>query len=244
MKWVVATLVFANLMAFYWFSSQPGGQRVEPLSTLSEPDVGLLALVTELPAAPTTPPLEIVPGVADIAAPGHSEFDGPDQCWALGPVIDESVLQRLASEMDEFGYTLTAREAAAEAGVAAGFWVYIAPLETVAALGAKRRQLAAEQIEYFVFHNGNLKNGISLGYFVSEENARARQKVLELRGIKVQVDSSENVVSSYWMLLSTGAFESLSPEFWADMNRLSPDMEVQSVACGGGKGKKVSPEAV
>lgn len=234
MRWLVAIIMLANLIVYYWFNSQSVPVSAE--SKLSQPrsNIPTLLLLSEIEPKhirvnAVSPPELTGPGMGNVDTSANLQSLPIDECWALGPVIDESIPQRLASEMSNFGFTVTAREA--QASSQPGFWVYLPPYSTVDALEAQRQALAALGVENFLFRNGKLENGISLGYFNSEKNARAKQKELELKGFNGRIDTSENIASSVWMLMSEQAFESLSNEFWVDMSKLSPDLEVQGMAC-------------
>lgn len=234
MKWLLATIVLANLIVYYWWSGQTGSVSggLKPSPTRLE--IPSLVLLSETQPkhirAAVQSPTELTGrefGDVDTSVMQGSLSDGG--CWALGPVIDQAIVQSLASELGNFGFTITAREAGD--GGSPGFWVYLPPFSNADALKAQRQALTAQGIGNFLFRNGKLKNGIALGYFSSEENARARQKELALKGFESQIDLSENIAPSAWMLLSAQAFASLSDGFWIDMNQLSPDLEVQTMAC-------------
>ncbi|MBV1930561.1 MAG: hypothetical protein KUG71_02500 [Porticoccaceae bacterium] len=230
----MATIVLANFIVYYWFNGQSAPVSDGFESSQPRLDIPSLVLLSEVEskhirAIVESPPERTEPGLSNVNTSANQLNLGIGECWALGPVIDESIPQRLASEMGNFGFIVTARKPGVSSQ--SGFWVYLPPFSTFGALEAQRQALVALEIENFVIRNGKLKNGISLGYFNSEENARAKQAELALKGFRGQIDTSENIASSVWMSMSAQAFESLSNEFWLDMNRISPDLEVQGVAC-------------
>lgn len=234
MKWLLATIVLANLIVYYWWSGQTGSVSGGLKPSRARLEVPSLVLLSEAGPRPVRAIVQNPPeltgrefGDADTSVTQGGLADG--ECWALGPVIDQAIVQRLASELGGSGFTVTAREVGG--GSSPGFWVYLPPFSNADALKARRQALTAQGIDNFQFSNGKLKNGISLGYFSSEKNARAKQKELALKGFRGLIDTSENIASSVWMLMSAQAFESLSDGFWIDMNQLSPDLEAQTMAC-------------
>lgn len=234
MRWLIATIVLANLIVYYWFNGQSAPVSDGFDSSQPRLDIPSLVLLSELEskhirAIAESPPERAEPGLSNVNTSANQQSMVIDECWALGPVEDESIPQRLASEMGNFGFTVTARKL--EVGNQSGFWVHLPPFGTIDALEAQRRALAVLDVENFVVPSGKLKNGISLGYFNSEENARARQAELALKGFRAQIDTSKNIASSVWMSMSAQAFESLSNQFWVDMASLNPGLEVQGMDC-------------
>ena len=112
--------------------------------------------------------------------------------------------------------------------------MYIPPLNADELITAKRIELQNVGVDSYVFRDGRLKNGISLGYFNSAENAWALQKKLKSKGVQGRVDVSENIAESFWLTLSSEAMESLSKQFWLDMAKLNPSLELKSVDCDTG----------
>ena len=156
--------------------------------------------------------------------------ESASRCWKLGPVADEAIVQKLTSEMDALGMPVVAERPAKE--VQKGYWVYIPPLESGEASSAKRLELHSSGIGTFVSRDGELKNGINLGLFNSLANAQARQKDVASDGFVTEIDTSTNIPSGLWVVLSSRGRNSLSREFWLDMGRLHPDFEIVAVDCG------------
>ncbi|RLA42586.1 MAG: hypothetical protein DRR06_14120 [Gammaproteobacteria bacterium] len=171
-------------------------------------------------------------GVAATASNHHAGNTGSaSRCWKLGPVADEAIVEKLTSEMDALGMPVVA-ERPATTEVQTGYWVYIPPLEAGEASSAKRLELHSSGIGSFVSRDGELKNGINLGLFNSLANAQARQKDVAVDGFVTEIDTSTNIPSGLWVVLSSRGRNSLSREFWLDMGRLHADFEIVAVDCG------------
>lgn len=218
---MLATLVLCNLVLFSWFKSHSSlidiKQTAQQHKKNGIPSLTLLNSATALDL-----------NAKAFGAPGKTALS-EQRCWNIGPVVEQSLIQRVLSEINTSEVSISSRET----GVMAqpGFWVYISPLDTVELITAKRIELRDQGVESYVFRDGRLKNGISLGYFNSAENAWALQKKLKSKGIKGQVGVSENIAESFWLTLSSEAMESLSKEFWLDMAKLNPSLELKSVDC-------------
>ena len=224
MKWILAALVLCNLVLFSWF--KPNWSLTDIKQTAQEHSKSGIPSLTLLNSATA---LDLDAKASE--APGRTALT-KQRCWNIGPVVEQSLIQRVLSEINTSEVSISSRET----GVMAqpGFWVYIPPLDTVELITAKRIELRGRGIDSYVFRDGRLKQGISLGYFNSAKNAWALQKELESKGIKAQVDASENMAVSFWVTLSSLAMESLSKKFWLDMAKLNPSLEVKSVGCDTG----------
>ncbi len=223
MKWILAAVALCNLVAFYWFTYQLDEDPT--VATEQQPPRSGISSLTLINSS-----LDPAPDELAASSPQNKEALEHIDCWELGPVIEESIIRRLAGELSNFGMSIATRHTGLMAQ--AGYWVYIPPLASAEDIAAKKLELKAKAIDNFVFRDGLLKNGISLGYFNSYENADIRLSELTSIGIEAKLESSENIASSFWAVLPVEALESLSREFWLEMAKLNPKLKVKAVACG------------
>ena len=218
MKWVFANILLINLAIFYWSSLQPRDVATPP--TLDKPSNSEVVLLA--PVARNV--LPVASAMID-----HKVDPGADQCWRLGPVFDESIIDRLrgaqAVSIKVFDKEI------AETGIETGFRVYIPPFESAFVLAAKRRELHEQGVDNFFLRDGPFKNGLSLGYFSEEKNALMAQEALGLRGVEARVGVSKPVISSFWVLSVARGPDFLSSELWLELTMSNPGVKVAAVPC-------------
>lgn len=230
MKWLIAVIMLGNLIVFYWFNGglhSLGDGSARPEHGSSVPSLTLLAEARQLMNTRAMTgegiddhELEVLPGQKDIAM---------QRCWALGPVVDASIVQQLVSEMKGFELVVARRQT--DTRPYDGFWVRIPPLYAADVINGKSENLEARGIENFVFHDDTLNYGLSLGRFDSETEALARQKQAESSGYATEIEFLTQISTSFWVTLSSLAYESLSERFWLDIYESSPDLEAQAGFC-------------
>jgi len=263
MKWVLAVLLLANAVAFYWFNVPSGNSTatteaplpagVASLKLLSEssgqvtmappePDV-LPEVVTVTPVEPAVQLPDanentVPPSTAEASTEASTGVEAAlektpapplaKQCLRLGPIEDLEVTRQLAGQLNGMA-SMTTEDRKRKAP--RGFWVYLPPLASDEAIVAKQRELDAVGIDNFVFRQGDLASGISLGFFTAEENARAKQQAVIDQGFNADIQRADDTATSYWLWLPADARQSLSEEFWLEMGSRYTSVKLAEAEC-------------
>jgi len=111
------------------------------------------------------------------------------------------------------------------------YLVYMPPFDS--RVMAKERQEALKEagIRSSLYYKGDLKNGLSLGYFGSRQNAERRYEDLVAAGYEVVLKVAETQITRYWLELQGRDDAKLSQQFWRDMAQTFPDAGREEVAC-------------
>lgn len=111
------------------------------------------------------------------------------------------------------------------------YLVYMPPFDTRVMAKERREALREAGIRSSLYYKGDLKNGLSLGYFGSRQNAERRYKDLVAAGYKVELKIAETQITRYWLELQGRDDAKLSQQFWRDMAQTFPNAGREEVAC-------------
>jgi len=125
-------------------------------------------------------------------------LSGNRQCFSLGPfhTIEDKDQTRLL--LLEVSNRISERQT--QALVEKGYWVFMPPYESLLEANQVLFTLQALGLEdTSIVYDGDLKNAISLGYFMRQENAIRRQKGLEDRGYAPMIRVQRQPEPRYWL---------------------------------------------
>lgn len=206
LRWAVLVLLTLNVCYLLWsvVSPEPAVREAVPWPD-SVPALEVLSGDSGSPAVETTgePVVEVVPRIS--------------ACWRIGPFSEPE--QRAAFvESRLAGIPVAVLEEQQSLG---GDWrVFLPPAETREAAVALRESLQAaaaeaeESLESFVMTGGPRENGVSLGLFSQESNARSLASRAEALGLEVAVEREEASRAVEWL-------EVMVPDRWMDESRRS-----------------------
>lgn len=244
MKWILATVILLNIVV-YWRSVQVASDAAGARSvSLSASGGSTLILHEELVDAEV-----LAPGGADVRAlsPTSSRqlLPAPSAklptltpqpvavklvCLRIGPMPDLEGARGIADQLTQLNISVVIENH--EEVLSQNHWVYIPPLDSNEALKNMTRRLKEDGIESFVFHEGELKRGISLGFFNLEVNAANRRRDLAVKGYETEIQTIANKLSSFWLVISESEGRRLSNRFWRDMQRFETEIASEKIDCG------------
>lgn len=111
------------------------------------------------------------------------------------------------------------------------YLVYIPPFETRGMAKEMQAELKEAGMRSSLYYKGDLKNGLSLGYFGSRRNAERRYKHVLAAGYGVEQKAVETKRSRYWIELEVGDDAKLSQQFWRDMAEKFPNAATEKIKC-------------
>lgn len=138
-------------------------------------------------------------------------------CWMLGPFEDESTARTLQQRLLALEVDLQLKALATP--VAPDYWVYIEPQMSRKAALRLLRELQASQIDSFIIGEGELENGISLGFFPDEKSARKVQRARAEDGYAVKIKSVVRSAEELWVVLQVSEYNKLEPNQWQKLQR-------------------------
>lgn len=152
------------------------------------------------------------------------------QCLLVGPFAQQREVDNLVFKLGALNVAAAVKSREEE--VSSSFWVYLPPLLSEKAAARKLQELKSSGIDSFIFQDGELKNGISLGFFAARENALKRQRELAKAGYKTRIFSAPNLVRTYWVQMPAAAQRALADSFWKDLGASNPAISLERENCG------------
>ena len=125
-------------------------------------------------------------------------LSGSRRCFSLGPfnTIEDKDETRLL--LREVSTRISERQT--QALVEKGYWVFMPPYDSLLEANQALFSLQALGLEDIgIVHDGELKNSISMGYFMRQENALRRKKGLEDRGYEPMIRVQRQPEPRYWL---------------------------------------------
>ncbi len=138
-------------------------------------------------------------------------------CWMLGPFEDESNARILQQRLLALNVELQLETLATP--IASDYWVYIEPQMSRSAALRLLRELQASQIDSFLIGEGELENGISLGFFPDERSARKLQRMRAEDGYAAKIKPVVRNAEEWWAVLKDDEYSKLKPNQWKKLQR-------------------------
>ena len=178
---LVISLVVANLLLFAFQRNNPA---VQPETTVApavkkNSDIPTIHLFSEM-------------------MQDQGLLTGNRQCFSLGPFHSSEDKDEFRLLLQEVSTDISERQT--EALVEKGYWVFIAPYDSLLEANQALISLQALGLEDIgVIYEGEWKSAISLGYFMRQENAQRRKESLESRGYAPQIRVQRQGEPRYWL---------------------------------------------
>jgi len=177
----VIALFVANLLLLGFQSSKPPAQ----------PETTAKKTVVEESGVPTIHLFNEMMQDQDL-------MSGNRLCFSLGPFHSSKDRNEVRISLLEVSASMTERET--QALVEKGYWVFLPPYASL--LEANQVLLSLQALglkDIAVIYDGDLKNAISLGYFMRQENALKRKKGLEDRDYAPLIRVQRQAEPRYWL---------------------------------------------
>lgn len=136
---------------------------------------------------------------ASAGMPAAVPVDRPSQCLMLGPFSEAVSARQLLGRLEGLDISADLKQQSLAADPI--YWVYLAPLQSRKAALAMLKTLQSKRIDSFLITSGDLKYGISLGYFRSEEAAYQVEAARQKQGFDARVMRKERTREVIWAVL-------------------------------------------
>ena len=152
---------------------------------------------------------------------------GNRQCFSLGPFHSSEDKDEFRLLLQEVSTRINERQT--EALVEKGYWVFIAPYDSLLEANQELISLQALGLEDIgVVFDGKWKNAISMGYFMRQENAQQRKESVENRGYETLIRVQRQGEPRYWLDFEQNPGSSLIA---LDMQNRPNDFMQRSLPC-------------
>lgn len=233
MRWIFIVLLMCNGIYFLWqnylvkdvapvepVAVKQVGASVPPLTLLSEDEGALRRALAESPeksqpkaASANTRPAE----------------EGPEICWQIGPFKEEVSGKLVVSRLAALDINLELQPM--EVVDKPDYWVHIPPRVSRKDAIKLLKELQVKNIDSFLITEGELENGISLGFFTQLERA---EKVLEQRkkqGYNAIIKTVPRAHTELWAVFNEGEYGKFSDTLWEKITKGNQGLERRKNYC-------------
>lgn len=211
LKWLLGILLIVNI-ALPVYMLWGGGMREDASAQQTLPAFN----TDKIKLLKTIPPVAVK---ADAICMQWGEFSGSD-------------LARATEALDVLN--LGDRRSSHEVEHASGYWVYISPLKTHAALDKKVAELKSLGIaDYYVVQDaGPWQNAISLGVFKTEDAARNQFDKMKNKGVR-SAEMGERISSLKFIVFDFKGLDASIAAKITELQKQFEDSELKPVPCAG-----------
>ena len=222
MRWLLIILLMCNGIYFVW------------QGYLIERQVQAKFRVTE-----STEYIESLELFNDRSIDARAKINSPDLlvrnkeeldiCWMIGPFKELISSKQVAGRMASLDIELEVVELTVQGSP--DYWVHIAPMPTRKLALKKLRELQSNKVDSYLVTEGELANGISLGFFASKARADAVYEQRKRQGYTPTVRTVPRVHTEIWLVSGLSEGEKISDQLWETMKEGNSGLERRKNYC-------------
>lgn len=214
LRWLVVGLLLCNLTYFFL----AGRDAVPAMADAADVEGAELKLLAEQPGANRE---RSVASTAVVAQ--------PPVCHMIGPFKEKisarQIKDRLkALDVEVKTYQLQVPEKP-------DYWVHLGPMRSRKEALDVLRELQGKKIDSFLITEGDLINGISLGFFTREELAQAVQRQRREQGYEAKIRQVPRFSLELWEVLDAEQYGRLSDALWQKVKSGTEGLELRKNSC-------------
>jgi len=111
------------------------------------------------------------------------------------------------------------------------YWVHLGPMRSRREALDMLRELQAKKVDSFLITEGELVNGISLGFFTREELAQAIQKQRREQGYDAKIHQIPRFSSQLWEVFVGDRYNKLTQDIWQKVKAGTEGLELRKNSC-------------
>ncbi len=242
MRWIFIVLLMCNGIYFLWQNyllqgDLPGGMSTPPAAGAAELSLVLLAEVEGVsPERPEPEAQEVVvePPVGDMSEDDNEPEPvlapaEPGICWQIGPFKEEVSGKQVMSRLASLDIALQLQSV--EIPGKPDYWVHLPPQVSRKAAIKLLRELQAKKIDSFLITEGDLANGLSLGFFTEEARAKKVYDQRVKQGYGAQIKVVPRMYTELWAVFDTGEYGKFSDALWQTIKEGNKGLERRKNYC-------------
>lgn len=231
LRWLVLGLLLCNGIYFLWQhqAASVSVAAVEPVKAQGDPLV-LLSEAGKGGAAQSAPqPQEDRP--AEPAAPPAPIAEAPAQpvCHMIGPFKERISARQVKDRLQALDITVNTYQLNVPSKP--DYWVHLGPMRSRKEALEALRELHSKNIDSFLITEGDLVNGISLGFFTREDLAQAVLKQRRAQGYDAKIQEVPRFSEELWDVFAEGEYSKFSDQLWQEISAGTQDLELRKNLC-------------
>ena len=213
MRIIALFLLVVNLALVAWFQFSSAAKNPVQLAENKQP-------------GPSLNNLEMVKGPSKLTS---EDLDASLACYQIGEFNDKNVADQVLARLKALEIGSTIRPVEREE--IKDYWVYLRPFASFQAARKELASLNLQGVDSFIFAEGELRNGLSLGVFSSRVNAsKVFERVTEL-GYNPQIRESFQTITTYHIKLDQQGSAFFNQSIEDTILSRYPGIEVAKAAC-------------
>lgn len=238
MRWIFIVLLMCNGIYFLWQNYLVQGAVPVEQTRLKQADASVpaLKLLKELPSSELSAPAPVAKAGVPERPETEPEAKSPvvpepveQICWQIGPFKEEVSGKLVVGRLEALDIHLQLYPV--EIADKPDYWVHIPPRVSRREALKLLKELQIKNIDSFLITEGELENGISLGFFTQPERA---EKVLEQRikqGYEAKIKRVPRTHTELWAVFNEGEYGKFSDALWDKITEGNQGLERRKNYC-------------
>lgn len=216
LRWFVLGLLLCNAVYFVWQHNLKTS-TVPDVQSLTAPAEGdqLIMLKERSGAAKATTVMPVEPAVA--------------VCHMIGPFKERISAHQVQDRLRALEITVNTYQV--NIPDKPDYWVYLGPMRSRKEALDMLRELQSKKIDSFLIGDGDLINGISLGFFTKEPLAQAVLKQRREQGYDAKLRAVPRFTQELWEVFAAQDHSKLSDELWQQIKAGTQGVELRKNSC-------------
>lgn len=226
LKWFVLGLLLCNGIYFVWqYNLKASAIGVSTVVPTASVEGGRLVLLREVEASNKVAVMS--------AAPKTSVISSSEQplsvCHMIGPFKEKISAHQVQSRLRALDITVNTYQI--NIPDKPDYWVYLGPMRSHKEALDMLRELQNKKVDSFLIADGDLVNGISLGFFTKKELAQAVLKQRRDQGYDAKLRDVPRFTQEMWEVFADEQYAKLSDELWQQIKAGTQGVELRKNSC-------------
>lgn len=226
-RWLVLGLLLSNAIYFLW------QHNVQAVAVGAEPAPAKSTLGDRLVLLPEAGGVvESTPGKTTALQP-TTKFERAEPptsiCHMIGPFKEKISAHQVQDRLKALDIGLHTFQV--NIPDKPDYWVHLGPMRSRKEALDTLRELQAKKIDSFLITEGELLNGISLGFYTKEELAQAVLKQRREQGYSAKILAVPRFTQELWEVFADGQYSKFSDELWQKITAGTQGLELRKNSC-------------
>jgi hypothetical protein len=216
LRWLVVSLLLCNLVYFFGVKREivgvTTGGEIEAEGArlrLSSEEVGGAQAPSATPAGVASPP--------------------PQICHMIGPFKEKISARQIKDRLKAVDVEVKTYQV--QIPEKPDYWVHLGPMRSRREALDTLRELQAKKIDSFLITEGELVNGVSLGFFTKEELAQAVQRQRREQGYDAKIRKVPRNSLQLWEVMDAEQYSRFSDALWQKVKAGTEGVELRKNSC-------------
>ncbi len=217
LRWFILALLLCNAVYFVWQHNLKTSGAPDAQSLIAPPAEGnQLVLLNE--QSGTAQAVRATPAEPAIAV-----------CHMIGPFKEKISAHQVQDRLRALDITVNTYQI--NIPDKPDYWVYLGPMRSRKEALDMLRELQSKKIDSFLIGDGDLINGISLGFFTKEPLAQAVLKQRREQGYDAKLRAVPRFTQELWEVFAAEDHSKLSDELWQQIKAGTQGVELRKNSC-------------